>query len=65
MGSPGDVDETTGSVSQARNLPGWEGTFEPARGSADALGTPVFVGNDVGVATDAEASSAPAATTTP
>ena len=28
VGSPGDVDERTGTVSQARNLPGWEGEFE-------------------------------------
>ena len=55
VGSPGDVDETTGSVSQARNLPGWEGTFETGPWLADALGTQVFVGNDVGVATQAEA----------
>ena len=55
VGSPGDVDEATGSVSQARNLPGWEGTFETGPWLADALGTPVFVGNDVGVATEAEA----------
>jgi glucokinase len=55
VGSPGDVDESTGSVSQARNLPGWEGTFETGPWLADALGTQVFVGNDVGVATEAEA----------
>ena len=55
VGSPGDVDESTGSVSQARNLPGWEGTFETGPWLTDALGTPVFVGNDVGVATQAEA----------
>jgi glucokinase len=55
VGSPGTVDESTGSVSQARNLPGWEGTFETGPWLSDALGTPVFVGNDVGVATQAEA----------
>jgi glucokinase len=55
VGSPGDVNESTGSVSQARNLPGWEGTFETGPWLSDALGTPVFVGNDVGVATAAEA----------
>ena len=55
VGSPGDVNESTGAVSQARNLPGWEGTFETGPWLSDALGTPVFVGNDVGVATEAEA----------
>jgi glucokinase len=55
VGSPGDVNGSTGSVSQARNLPGWAGTFELGPWLSDALGTPVFVGNDVGVATEAEA----------
>jgi glucokinase len=55
VGSPGDVDESSGSVSQARNLPGWDGTFELGPWLSDALGTPVSVGNDVGVATAAEA----------
>jgi glucokinase len=55
VGSPGDVNESTGSVAQARNLPGWEGTFELGAWLSDALGTPVSVGNDVGVATGAEA----------
>ncbi len=27
VGSPGDADETTGVVSDARNLPGWIGPF--------------------------------------
>jgi glucokinase len=55
VGSPGDVDESSGSVSQARNLPGWGGTFELGPWLSDALGTDVSVGNDVGVATGAEA----------
>src|SRR5436189_5641114 len=41
VGSPGDVHESTGSVSQARNRPGWEGTFELGKWLYDALGTPV------------------------
>src|ERR1700691_2644609 len=28
VGSPGSVDETAGTVTQARNLPGWNGTFD-------------------------------------
>jgi glucokinase len=55
VGSPGDVNEATGAVSQARNLPGWDGTFELGRWLSESLGTPVSVGNDVGVATEAEA----------
>ena len=55
VGSPGDVNETTGAVSQARNLPDWEGTFQLGKWLAKSLGTPIAVGNDVQVATDAEA----------
>jgi glucokinase len=55
VGSPGDVNETTGAVSQARNLPGWDGTFKLGGWLTKSLGTPVWVGNDVGVATEAEA----------
>jgi glucokinase len=55
VGSPGQVNERTGSVSQARNLPGWEGTFKLGPWLKKALGPPVAVGNDVQVATNAEA----------
>jgi glucokinase len=55
VGSPGEVDEKTGTVSSARNLPGWEGSFALGQTLAEALGAPVKVGNDVGVATMAEA----------
>jgi glucokinase len=54
IGSPGDADEKTGVVSSARNLPGWEGSFPLAETLQEALGTPVRVGNDVQVATEAE-----------
>src|SRR5205085_5653083 len=54
VGSPGDADEDTGSVSNARNLPGWEGSFPLGETLSDALGTKVRVGNDVQVATEAE-----------
>jgi glucokinase len=54
VGSPGDVDEKTGTVSGARNLPGWEGSFPLANWLSDALGAPVRVGNDVQVAVNAE-----------
>lgn len=54
VGSPGIVDEQTGSVTSARNLPGWDGSYELGARLADELGTRVFVGNDVQVATEAE-----------
>jgi glucokinase len=54
VGSPGDADEKTGVVSNARNLPGWEGSFPLAETLKEALGTEVRVGNDVQVATEAE-----------
>jgi glucokinase len=54
VGSPGDVDAATGTVSAAVNLPGWEGSFQLAESLADALGTDVRIGNDVQVATEAE-----------
>lgn len=53
VGSPGDVNEKTGVVSNARNLPGWEGSF-PLAETLESLSVPVRVGNDVQVATEAE-----------
>jgi glucokinase len=55
VGSPGDVDAEQGTVTSARNLPGWEGSFPLADDLSKALGTRVALGNDVQVATDAEA----------
>jgi glucokinase len=54
VGSPGDVDERTGVVSGAGNLPGWEGSFALATALTKALGAEVRIGNDVQVATEAE-----------
>ncbi len=54
VGSPGEVNERTGEVSNARNLPGWNGGFGLAATLSDSLGAPVRVGNDVDVATNAE-----------
>jgi glucokinase len=54
VGSPGDADETTGKVSAARNIPGWEGSFPLGEVLSEALRTEVRVGNDVQVATEAE-----------
>jgi glucokinase len=54
VGSPGDADETTGVVSDARNLPGWIGPFPLGEHLAGQLGVPVKVGNDVQVAVQGE-----------
>jgi glucokinase len=55
VGSPGDVSDEAGTVANAGNLPGWSGSFELARTLREALGCPVHLGNDVQVATRAEA----------
>jgi glucokinase len=55
VGSPGEVDAAAGTVTQARNLPGWEGSYPLAAELAKLTGAPVALGNDVNVATDAEA----------
>ena len=54
IGSPGDVDDRAGTVTSARNLPGWEGSFPLASALGDDLGVRVSLGNDVNVATMAE-----------
>ncbi|HMA27519.1 MAG TPA: ROK family protein, partial [Solirubrobacterales bacterium] len=50
IGSPGDADEKTGVVSDARNLPGWTGAFPLGDHLSEQLGAPVRIGNDVSVA---------------
>ena len=55
VGSPGTIDG--GDVTRAGNLPGWEGTFALAAALKSGLkvsGSPIKIGNDVQVATDAE-----------
>jgi glucokinase len=52
VGSPGVVEH--GTVTSARNLPDWEGTFPLAERLTELLGPPVELGNDVRVATVAE-----------
>lgn len=55
VGSPGSIDARAGTVASASNLPGWAHlTFGLGPVLADDLGTPVALGNDVQVATDAE-----------
>jgi glucokinase len=55
VGSPGEVHAPTGTVTSARNLPGWERSYPLGAQLAEQLGTAVVLGNDVQVATDAEA----------
>jgi glucokinase len=55
VGSPGEIGSASGTVTSARNLPGWEGSYPLAAVLEDDLDAPVSLGNDVQVATDAEA----------
>jgi glucokinase len=54
VGSPGAVDEEAGTVTSARNLPDWEGSYPLGEKLEAALGAPVALSNDVNVATQAE-----------
>jgi glucokinase len=54
VGSPGVIDAAAGTVTSARNLSGWDGSFGLGAALSSALDTTVRVGNDVQVATDAE-----------
>jgi glucokinase len=54
VGSPGVVDDEDGTVTSARNLPDWEGTYPLAEKLEAAFMAPVGVSNDVNVATNAE-----------
>jgi len=54
VGSPGDADESTGVVSDARNLPGWLGPYPLGEHLSGQFGVPVRVGNDVQVAVQGE-----------
>jgi glucokinase len=54
VGSPGDADEKTGVVSDARNLPNWIDPFPLADKLSEQLGPTVKIGNDVSVAVQGE-----------
>lgn len=54
VGAPGSVDTPAGTVSDAGNLPGWEGSFPLAAALSEEIGVPVTVGNDVQTAIRAE-----------
>jgi glucokinase len=55
VGSPGLVDRDAGTVAEARNLPQWNGAVPLAAELERRAGARVRLGNDVGVALDAEA----------
>ena len=54
IGSPGDANESTGVVSDARNLPDWIAPFPLGERLSTDFGVPVKVGNDVQVAVQGE-----------
>jgi glucokinase len=54
VGAPGRVDARAGTVANASNLPGWTNAVDVTGALGADLGTPVVVGNDVQVATNAE-----------
>jgi glucokinase len=54
VGSPGSVDDAKGTVSSAKNLSDWGGTFNLREALEGELGAPVSLGNDVDLAVDAE-----------
>lgn len=55
VGSPGAVDARAGTVANARNLPNWNEPFPLAQTLRAELGVQARLGNDVGVAVEAEA----------
>jgi glucokinase len=54
IGSPGSINADAGTVSSARNLPGWEGSYALGPELSKKLGTRIAIGNDVQVATAGE-----------
>jgi glucokinase len=54
VGSPGDVNDASGTVANARNLPDWGDPYPLAGDLRERLGVPVRLGNDVQVATRGE-----------
>jgi glucokinase len=54
VGSPGRVDDAAGTVTGAKNLPDWGGSYDLRGALESAVGASVSLGNDVQVATDGE-----------
>jgi glucokinase len=55
VGSPGELDSEAGVVSNVVNLPGWDNGFALGEALRSELDVPVAIGNDVQVATNADA----------
>jgi glucokinase len=54
IGAPGAIDEAAGTLARAGNLPGFKDAYPVGPELSELLGTPIWLGNDVQVATDAE-----------
>jgi glucokinase len=54
IGAPGAVNAATGELMHAGNLPGWDAPFPLAGALSERVRVPVFLGNDVQVAVEAE-----------
>jgi glucokinase len=54
IGAPGAIDEAAGTLARAGNLPGFRDAYPVGPELSGRLGTPIRLGNDVQVATDAE-----------
>jgi glucokinase len=54
VGAPGAADPLAGTLAHAGNLPGWEKPYPLSARLSEEVGAPVLLGNDVGVAVDAE-----------
>jgi glucokinase len=54
VGAPGPIDHDRGTLASAANLPGWDSPFPIVEVLSERLMAPVHLGNDVGVAVDAE-----------
>lgn len=54
VGAPGAADASSGTLAHAGNLPGWDEPFPLATRLSEQVGVPVLLGNDVGVAVEAE-----------
>lgn len=54
VGAPGATDPVAGTLAHAGNLPGWEKPYPLSAKLSELVGAPVYLGNDVGVAVDAE-----------
>jgi glucokinase len=54
VGAPGATDAAAGTLAHAGNLSGWDKPYPLVARLSELLGAPVLLGNDVGVAVEAE-----------